>query len=63
MRLWRSTRRAEFADPDMQGKTAYECALFFASQGIVSIKDVEKEIEPLEQYEIYPLSPIEGPHA
>jgi type II secretory ATPase GspE/PulE/Tfp pilus assembly ATPase PilB-like protein len=54
-RLWRSTRRSGFDHEDMQGKTAYECALFFASQGIVSILDVEKEIEPLEQYEIYPI--------
>lgn len=51
-KVWRQTRRAGFGDGDMAGKTAFECALYLASQGIISITDVEKEFEPIESYEI-----------
>jgi type II secretory ATPase GspE/PulE/Tfp pilus assembly ATPase PilB-like protein len=53
-RAWRQTRRAGFGDGDMVGKTAYECALYLAARGLVSIVDVEREFEPLESYEIFP---------
>lgn len=55
-RVWRETRRAGFGDGDMTGKTAFECSLYLASQGIVSIADIEHEFEPLESYEIVPVS-------
>ena len=38
----------------MVGKTAYECALYLAARGLVSIVDIEREFEPLESYEIFP---------
>lgn len=53
---WRQTRRAGFADADMTGKTAMECALYQASVGRVSIVDIEQEFEPIDQYAITELS-------
>jgi general secretion pathway protein E len=60
-RLWRATRQAQFDDPDMMGKTAFECALYLAAQGIVSIVDVETEFEALESYEVQPIVPTRLP--
>jgi len=53
-RAWRQSRRSGFGDGDMVGKTAYECALYLASQGTISVLDIEREFEPLESYEILP---------
>jgi hypothetical protein len=53
IREWRATRTAGFGDGDMTGKTAFECALYLASTGRISILDLEAEFEPLESYEIY----------
>lgn len=53
---WRGQRRTGFGDGDMQGKTAFECALYLASQGRVSVLDIEREFEPLESYEVQPLA-------
>lgn len=36
----------------MLGKTAFEHAIWLVSQGIVSLKDVESEFEPIEAYEV-----------
>lgn len=33
---WRKTRRSPFSSPDMRGKTSYEVALYWVSQGVVS---------------------------
>lgn len=54
MKAWRTTRRTGFGDGDMTGKTAFECALYLAAQGKVSIRDIETEFEPLDSYEIFP---------
>lgn len=59
-RAWRETRRAGFGDGDMTGKTVYECALYLAAQGKVSILDIEREFEPLESYEVFELSTDRG---
>lgn len=53
-KAWRQTRRTHFGSPDMTGKTAFEHALYKASIGMVDPRDIEKDFEPLESYEIYP---------
>lgn len=51
--LWRGTRTAMFSEPDMTGKTAFEHALYKASQGIIDPRDIESEFESFESYEIF----------
>lgn len=53
-RLWRTQRIADFDDPDMTGKTAFEHALYKAATGQIDVRDIEREFEPLSVYEIYP---------
>lgn len=50
--LWRAQRVSGYGEPDMLGKTAFEHAIWLVSQGIVSLKDVESEFEPIEAYEV-----------
>lgn len=59
-RAWRETRRSGFGDGDMTGKTVYECALYLAAQGIVSVLDIEREFEPLESYEVFEIVAEQG---
>lgn len=59
-RVWRQTRKSGFGEGDMTGKTVYECALYLASQGEISVLDVEREFEPLESYEIFPMASEQG---
>ncbi|WP_411566808.1 GspE/PulE family protein (plasmid) [Pseudomonas orientalis] len=49
---WRESRKSPFDDPDMTGKTAYEHALYKISQGRIDPRDLEREFEPLELYEL-----------
>ena len=49
---WRESRRSNFDDPDMTGKTAYEHALYKISQGRIDPRDLEREFEPLDMYEV-----------
>lgn len=54
---WRKSRTADFDDPDMTGKTAYEHALYKASRGLVDPRDIEREFgESLEGYETLEIS-------
>ncbi|MBI2770608.1 MAG: Flp pilus assembly complex ATPase component TadA [Burkholderiales bacterium] len=53
-RAWRQTRRSGFGDPDMVGKTAFECALYLAARGLISPVDLERDFEPFESYEVLP---------
>lgn len=50
--IWRDQRRAGFGEADMSGKTAFEHAIWLVSQGIVSLRDVEADFEPIESYEV-----------
>lgn len=54
--LWRGQRRAGFGEADMLGKTAFEHAIWLVSQGIVSLHDVEADFEPIESYEVRPMT-------
>lgn len=49
---WRRSRRTAYEDPDMTGKTAYEHGLYKISQGWIDPRDLEREFEPLEGYEL-----------
>lgn len=49
---WRGSRVSAFDDSDMTGKTAYEHALYKVSQGRIDPRDLEREFEPLEAYEV-----------
>ncbi len=49
---WRKSRRAGYDEADMTGKTAYEHALYKVSQGLIDPRDLEREFEPLEGYEL-----------
>jgi len=49
---WRGTRRSNFDDADMTGKTAFEHALYKASQGVVDPQDIEREFESFLSYRI-----------
>lgn len=53
---WRQSRKTAFGDPDMTGKTAYEHALYKISQGRIDPRDLEREFEPLEVYELVEVS-------
>lgn len=50
---WRGMRTADFGSEDMVGKTAFEHGLWLASQGRVSVLDLEAEFEALEDYELF----------
>ena len=51
--LWRSQRCSDFGDENMTGKTAFEHAVFKMSRGLIDINDIERDFEPLINYEIY----------
>lgn len=57
-RLWRAKRTAPFDHPDMTGKTAFEHALYKASQGEIDPRDIEAEFEPFECYEVVPMGGV-----
>ncbi|WP_122744879.1 GspE/PulE family protein [Pseudomonas viridiflava] len=50
---WRKSRGdTRFDDADMTGKTAYEHAIYKISQGWIDPRDLEREFESLESYEL-----------
>lgn len=51
--MLRSQRRSDFGDEDMTGKTAFEHAVFKMSRGLIDINDIERDFEPLNNYEIF----------
>lgn len=54
-KYWRKTRTTGFNNSDMTGKTAFEHGLYKVSQGIVDLRDLEDEFDPLEFHEIIPI--------
>ena len=52
-RIWRSARATPFTHVDMSGKTAYEHALYKATQGLIDPNDIEADFEPFETYQIF----------
>lgn len=57
---WRQTRKSEFGEPDMTGKTAFEHALYRCATGWVDPKDIENEFEPFERYMVVPRTYMPG---
>jgi type II secretory ATPase GspE/PulE/Tfp pilus assembly ATPase PilB-like protein len=51
--LWRAQRQHGFDSPHMQGKTAYEHALYKACAGLVDPNDIEADFESFETYAIH----------
>lgn len=56
-RAWRGLRRTDFSNEDMLGKTAFEHGLWLASQGRVSVLDLEAEFEAVDDFEVFDLAP------
>jgi hypothetical protein len=52
-RLWRSQRTGGFDAPVMQGKTAFEHALYKATQGLIDPRDIEADFESFATYAIF----------
>lgn len=56
---WRNTRVSGFTDPDMTGKTAFEMAVYLASQSVVDPLDILRVFRTtFEDYEILPLKGV-----
>jgi type II secretory ATPase GspE/PulE/Tfp pilus assembly ATPase PilB-like protein len=49
---FRGRRRAAFDQPDMQGKTAMECAVYKASAGLVDPRDIEPRFSSFETVQL-----------
>jgi type II secretory ATPase GspE/PulE/Tfp pilus assembly ATPase PilB-like protein len=52
-RLWRGQRSVGFDHPAMQGKTAFEHALYKATQGEIDPCDIEADFESFATYAIF----------
>ena len=51
-KLWRGSRREAFDSSNMQGKTAFEHALYKASIGILDPLDIETDFESFQTYNV-----------
>ena len=60
--LWRSSRTSPFDSPNMQGKTAFEHALYQASVGLIDPQDIERDFESFETYQVIDLKLKERHH-
>jgi type II secretory ATPase GspE/PulE/Tfp pilus assembly ATPase PilB-like protein len=60
--LWRSSRTAPFDSPNMQGKTAFEHALYQASLGLIDPQDIERDFESFDTYQILDFQTKESLH-
>jgi hypothetical protein len=54
--LWRTSRTSPFDSPNMQGKTAFEHALYQASLGLIDPQDIERDFESFETYQVIGLA-------
>jgi type II secretory ATPase GspE/PulE/Tfp pilus assembly ATPase PilB-like protein len=54
--LWRSSRTENFESPNMQGKTAFEHALYKASVGEIDPQDIETDFESFRTYNIFKIT-------
>ncbi|WP_321883993.1 ATPase, T2SS/T4P/T4SS family [Burkholderia cepacia] len=52
--VWRSSRKSDFADADMTGKTVYEHALYKASCGLIDPRFIDESICSFEAYRVAP---------
>lgn len=52
--VWRSSRKSDFADADMTGKTVYEHALYKASRGLIDPQFIDESMCSFEAYRVAP---------
>uniref|UniRef100_UPI003BEEDA21 ATPase, T2SS/T4P/T4SS family n=1 Tax=Burkholderia arboris TaxID=488730 RepID=UPI003BEEDA21 len=52
--VWRSSRKSDFADADMTGKTVYEHALYKASRGLIDPRFIDESMCSFEAYRVAP---------
>lgn len=57
---WRGTRTSRFDQEGCQGKTAFEHALYLASQGVVSPLSIEENFEPFALYPLHRVPTVDG---
>jgi len=55
-KLWRGSRREGFGSAHMQGKTAFEHALYKASMRLIDPQDIETDFESFQTYNIFDLT-------
>ena len=60
--LWRVQRQHGFDAPHIQGKTAYEHALYKACAGLVDPNDIEADFESFDTYAVQDLPPSASVH-
>ena len=60
--LWRVQRKHGFDAPHMQGKTAYEHALYKACAGLVDPNDIEADFESFDTYALHDMPPSASVH-
>lgn len=51
VREWRSRATTDFTDPNMDGRTAMECALYKAGQGLIDPREIEPRFTSFETVE------------
>jgi general secretion pathway protein E len=51
-RYWRSTSNGIYDSDELTGKTAMECAVFKASQGVIDPREIEGRFESFETLEV-----------
>ncbi|AOJ73338.1 MULTISPECIES: ATPase, T2SS/T4P/T4SS family [Burkholderia] len=52
--LWRTSRKSDFADADMTGKTVYEHALYKASRGLIDPRFIDESMCAFDAYRVAP---------
>ncbi|AOJ10105.1 ATPase, T2SS/T4P/T4SS family [Burkholderia mayonis] len=52
--VWRTSRKSDFADADMTGKTVYEHALYKASRGLIDPRFIDESMCAFDAYRVAP---------
>ncbi|MDN7934536.1 ATPase, T2SS/T4P/T4SS family [Burkholderia metallica] len=52
--VWRTSRKTDFANADMTGKTVYEHALYKASQGLIDPRFIDESMCAFDAYRVAP---------
>ncbi|OJB07304.1 secretion system protein E [Burkholderia ubonensis] len=52
--VWRTSRKTEFGNPDMTGKTVYEHALYKAACGLIDPRYIDESMSAFDLYRVFP---------
>ncbi|PCE30260.1 ATPase, T2SS/T4P/T4SS family [Burkholderia ubonensis] len=52
--VWRTSRKSEFGNPDMTGKTVYEHALYKAACGVIDPRYIDESMSAFDLYRVFP---------